>query len=190
MPIRTRDLIPVLLTLVILLSVSSVATQLPKDNQGNSNQNRNSANFNRIDRPDRDTIEKVLEGMKEESATNQLTEQAGKRQIRSTVQSGFENSVRETFGPDKVVMTCDAIEQLQAFAGQALDKSTNTGFEVMARGDRAAAEQVVATAQDQFKKFLQEQIKRGEQLKDGHVLITGKSFNETRMRICPLIPIC
>lgn len=190
MPTRNRDLFLTLFTLLVLLSVSSLATQLPNNSQGIPNQNRDKGNLNQADSPVRDTLNKVLEGMKEETAAKQSSDQSAKGDLRSEIRSDFQNSLRQSFGPDKVVMTCDAVEQLQAFAVNAVDKSTDTTFGVMASGDKSAAERSVVIAQERFKKFLHEQIKAGEQLKDGHVLITGKSFKETKLKWCPLIPIC
>lgn len=161
-----RDLVFVLVSASILLLVCSLASisasnrQIPKSNS-----------------------EKEAQGELESK------KYAAQEKIKASLSSDFSTAIEETLKTNNVVMTCETQALFVQFYQSAINKASITAVQQYGVGD-PVNNQTMNDAQKEFRVFLNEQIKAGEKLKGGRVLLTGESFNEARGRICPLIPIC
>ena len=179
MKIRTSEIVSLLFTLFVLLSVSALATILP------TQQRQARAQFQNDNRPP--TFNRNASS--EEAKTMDTREQATATRVQTELHSSFETSLRESLSPNKVVFTCDAAGLFQEFGRDAMRNSMKNQSEWLG-GDEAATNRFVSETEKKFNQFVHAQIEGGEKLKSGKVLITGESFNATKARWCPLAPIC
>jgi hypothetical protein len=181
MKIRVSEIISFLFTLLVLFSASSLATisssqELPRSSQFPDDNRRK-------------PIPTLNANSNTESAKTESGEKVASAQMTVALRSSLESSLQQFLQPDKVVLSCDAVELFQHVGSETINNAMKSEFTKNVN-DEAATKQFVSEVQDRFNKFLKAQLEGGEKLRRGKILITAESFNATTQRFCPLIPIC